>query len=106
MMDLQRGEREDVVALVAVGQGASGAKQGHKSPIVLRESLQIALLRSAIIWVGLEVGKCGLQFFPWRPCAGLAGCAHGRRIDHKEQKSDRDRALKHLPPEGRAVPAQ
>src|SRR5579859_2649580 len=99
MMDLQSGEREDVVALIAIGQGASGPEQGHKSPIVLRESLQIALLRSAIIGGGLQMGECGLQFLPRRPCAKVARCADSCRIDHKEKKSDCDRALKHLPPE-------
>src|SRR5579864_178673 len=99
MTGLQCGEREYVIALVSIGQISPGAKQGQKAAVVTRKSLQIPRLRGAIVGVGLQAGKCGLQRFAGRPGAMLQGPARHPRIDHKEQKSDCDRALKHSSPE-------
>src|SRR5690242_12485189 len=101
MMGLQRGERKYVIALISVRQISPGAKQGQKAPVVMRESLQIARLRSSISRLGLETGKCGFQRFAGRPCAVLWDPCQTRRSDHKEQESECDRALEHSPPEGR-----
>src|SRR5579864_2873470 len=103
MMGLQRGESKYVIALISIRQISSGAKQGQKAPVVLRESLQIARLRSSISRLGLKSGKCGFQGFAGRLCAVLWDPCQARRIDHKEQKSECDRALKHSSPEGRSA---
>src|SRR5690348_12334322 len=103
MMGLQRGERKDVIALISIRQISSSAEQGQKAAVVMRESLQIARLRGSISRLGLKTGKCGFQRFAGRLCAVLWDPRQAGQIDHKEQKSECDRALKHSSPEDRSA---
>src|SRR5690348_7437734 len=101
MMGLQRGESKYVITLISIREISPGAKQGQKASVVMWESLQIPHLRSSISRLGLKTGKCGFQRFASRFCAVLWDPCQARRTDHKEQKSDCDRALKHSSPESR-----